>query len=75
MSHDPHQPLRVGGRILSLPLGTEAAVVTAPLSPDPSDQSLSLDKADLQAEQAEAEAEAESLLAAEAGQGRSAGSK
>lgn len=34
VSHDPEQPSRVGGRILTLPLGTESAARTPPHSPD-----------------------------------------
>lgn len=35
VSHDPDQPGRVGGRILSLPLGQESVVARSPpLSPD-----------------------------------------
>lgn len=34
VSHDPHQPGRVGGKVLDLPAGIEAAVLTPPLSPE-----------------------------------------
>jgi ABC-type iron transport system FetAB ATPase subunit len=34
VSHDPHQPARVGGRCLHLPAGIESSVLTPPASPD-----------------------------------------
>jgi hypothetical protein len=36
VSHDPGQPGRVGGRVLSLPLGNESAAVTPPAGASPS---------------------------------------
>jgi ABC-type iron transport system FetAB ATPase subunit len=33
VSHDPHQPARVGGRVLELPGGIESIAVTPPASP------------------------------------------
>ncbi|KAL4457598.1 hypothetical protein ABPG75_012463 [Micractinium tetrahymenae] len=33
VSHDPHQPGRVGGRVLNLPLGNESVAVTPPAPP------------------------------------------
>ena len=35
VSHDPHQPARVGGKVLDLPAGVESAVLTPPPSPGP----------------------------------------
>ena len=34
VSHDPHQPARVGGRCFDLPAGIESAVLTPPPSPE-----------------------------------------
>lgn len=34
VSHDPHQPARVGGQVLALPLGRLSAVLTPAASPE-----------------------------------------